>query len=98
MILNGGSNRNSTGTTPYTVPFQQAIVKLFIDVFAMMRRDVDIERVEFAELLYCLKQTLCAIAFQWREHLKGEVAGVWRQTDDFCQAHPLQEWNLNAET
>ena len=72
-LLDGSGNGYGAGPAPYALPFEKTILALVINKLTVMGGDVYEERIEILQLIDGTEQTLCAVAFQRRQHLKREM-------------------------
>ena len=63
-ILNGGSNGHSAGAFEGAYASQRAVGLLAIDIFAMVRCDVDLLRIELAQAVDYREHFVDAVAFE----------------------------------
>ena len=64
LVLYGSRYGHRARTTAHTKALVLSVVELAIDELAVMCGDIDVRRIEIAELLYRREQTLCSCAFQ----------------------------------
>ena len=95
------SNGNSARSASHTMPLKQPVVKFLIDVFAVMCCDIDISWAELTQRVNCLEKSICAVSFEWWQHLKRELPLGLRRVYDVCQCHvaisPFGIWLQNYE-
>ena len=73
-LLYGRCYGRCSGAAAHTRAFQQAVFALLIYVFAMVRSDIYVERVEHFQFVNRAEQSFRTVAFQWRQHLKRKVS------------------------
>ena len=90
-VLNGGSYGDGAWATTNALSLILPVVELFIDVFRVVRRDVDEGRIEYGQLVDGLKQCLRAIALQRGQHFKGKTLLVGVEFNIVCYCHDSSE-------
>ena len=65
-LLNGSGYGHGTRAAAYALPFELPVFQLLVDIFAVVRRNVDIKWCKFLQLVDGGKQAVGACAFQWR--------------------------------
>ncbi len=70
FVLDGRSNCNGSRTFA-DIYFAEASVRLcLINVFTVMRRDINVFRIKFTKFVNDIINLLDAVSFQWRQNLK----------------------------
>ena len=64
LVLYGGSDGYRSRTAAHAQALILSVLEFAVYVLAVMGGDIDVCRIEIAELLYCGEQTLCSCAFQ----------------------------------
>jgi len=91
FLHDGARHGNRAGTASDAVA-QEAAVRLgLVDVFLLVRGDVDVLRAKHLQHVDCAKQGLRAVALERRQHLEGQAGRFGIRIDEFCDGHMLTE-------
>ena len=71
--LDGGSYGYSPRAPTYSLALELSVRQLVIHIFGVVSSDVNEQRIAFHQFLYRSIERFCAVAFQWRQYLEGDV-------------------------
>ena len=90
-MLNGSCYGDGAWTTADALSLVLSVVQLLVDIFRVVRCDVDEGRIECGQLVDGLKQSFRAIALQGWQHFKGKTLLVGVEFNIVCYCHDSSE-------
>ena len=88
-VLQSSGNGHRSRTAPHAIALELSVGQLLVDVFAVVRRDVDEKRFKFSQLVNRGKQAIGAVPFQGWQHLKREPSPIFMLLNNVYYLHTL---------
>ena len=88
-LLDSCCYSNGARATTHAKPLVLSVWQFAVDVFCMVRCDVNKGWIESCQLVNVSEELLCARTFEWRQYLKRILPPTGMFTDDFGDAHKI---------